>query len=154
MDETARQNLAEARALVAGTAPADLDGASLPDALSRLAARHGATLVVTGPVRPLPAGPEVVALRSCQEALANARKHAGSSAAVEIALTYADDILTLSVRDDGRGFDAGAPCDGYGLAGLRARATEVGGSARIRSRPGDGTTVTVSLPVSTLRSTR
>ncbi|MCH5673396.1 sensor histidine kinase [Streptomyces gilvus] len=154
MDETARQNLAEARALVAGTAPADLDGASLPDALSRLAARHGATLVVTGPVRPLPAGPEVVALRSCQEALANARKHAGSSVAVGIELTYADDTLTLSVRDDGRGFDADAPCAGYGLAGLRARAGEVGGSARIRSIPGDGTTVTVSLPISPVRSAR
>lgn len=154
MDETARQNLAEARALVAGTAPADLDGASLPDAFSRLAARHEATLVVTGPVRPLPAGPEVVALRACQEALANARKHAGSSAVVGIALTYADDTLTLSVRDDGSGFDPGTPCAGYGLAGLRARATEVGGSARIRSTPGDGTTVTVSLPISPVRSAR
>jgi signal transduction histidine kinase len=156
MDETARQNLAEARALVAGGAPADLDGTSLPDALRRLAARHEATLDVSGPVRPLPAGPEVVALRSCQEALANARKHAGSSAAVGIALAYSDDTLTVSVRDDGCGFDPGAPCDGYGLAGLRARAGEVGGTAQIRSTPGDGTTVTVrlpvSLPVSPLRS--
>ncbi|WP_367324494.1 sensor histidine kinase [Streptomyces sp. HUAS ZL42] len=148
MDETARQNLAEARALVSGGTPADLEGASLPDALRRLAARHDATLDVTGPVRPLPAGPEVVALRSCQEALANARKHAGSSVAVGIALTYADNTLTVSVRDDGCGFEPGAPCDGYGLAGLRARATEVGGTAQISSRPGDGTTVTVRLPVS------
>lgn len=152
MDETARQNLAEARALVAGAAPADLDGSSLPDALRRLAARQGATLEVTGPVRPLPAGPEVVALRSCQEALANARKHAGSSAAVGIALQYADDTLTVSVSDDGHGFDPGTPCEGYGLAGLRARAGEVGGTARIRSTPGDGTTVTVSLPVTPVRS--
>lgn len=148
MDETARQNLAEARALVAGAAPADLDGSSLPDALRRLAARHGATLEVTGPVRPLPAAPEVVALRACQEALSNARKHAGSSASVGIALAYRDDTLTVSVRDDGCGFDPGAPSVGYGLAGLRARATEVGGTARIRSTPGDGTTVTVRLPVS------
>ncbi|MCD9877387.1 sensor histidine kinase [Streptomyces guryensis] len=152
MDETARQNLAEARALVAGAAPADLNGTSLPDALRRLAARHQATLEVKGPVRPLPAAPEVVALRSCQEALANARKHAGSSAAVGIALAYSDDALTVSVRDDGCGFDAGTPCEGYGLAGLRARAGEVGGTAQIRSTRGAGTTVTVSLPVSPLRS--
>ena len=152
MDETARQNLAEARALVAGGAPADLDGTSLPDALRRLAARHQAVLDVTGPVRPLPAGPEVVALRSCQEALANARKHAGSSAVVGIELAYAEDTLTVSVRDDGRGFDPDVPGDGYGLAGLRARAVEVGGTARISSTPGDGTTVTVSLPVSPVRS--
>ncbi|MGW1212052.1 sensor histidine kinase [Streptomyces sp. NPDC002499] len=153
MDATARQNLAEARALVAGGAPADLDGASLPDALHRLAARHEATLDVTGPVRPLPAAPEVVALRSCQEALANARKHAGSSATVDVALAYADDTVTVSVRDDGCGFDPGVPCAGYGLAGLRARATEVGGKARIHSSPGDGTTVTVVLPVAIPRST-
>lgn len=152
MDETARQNLAEARALVAGAAPADLNGTSLPDALRRLAARHEATLDVTGPVRPLPAAPEVVALRSCQEALANARKHAGGSAAVGIALAYSEDALTVSVRDDGRGFDPGSPCDGYGLAGLRSRVIEVGGTAQIRSTPGNGTTVTVRLPVSSPRS--
>ncbi|MEV6172181.1 sensor histidine kinase [Streptomyces sp. NPDC051954] len=152
MDETARQNLAEARALVAGGTPADLDGASLPDALGRLAARHDATLKVTGPVRALPAGPEVVALRSCQEGLANARKHAGSSTSVAIGLAYADDTLTVSVRDDGCGFDAGAVHDGYGLAGLRARAAEVGGTAQVSSAPGDGTTVTVRLPVPAARS--
>ncbi|MEU4166711.1 sensor histidine kinase [Streptomyces sp. NPDC026665] len=147
MDETARQNLAEARALVTGGTPADLDGATLPDALRRLAARHDASIAVTGPVRPLPAGPEVVILRSCQEALANARKHAGSSPAVTVGLAYAADSLALSVRDDGRGFDPAAPVDGYGLAGLRARAAEAGGTASIRSAPGDGTTVRVTLPV-------
>ncbi|MFJ9025918.1 sensor histidine kinase [Streptomyces sp. NPDC102259] len=152
MDETARQNLAEARALVAGGAPADLHGASLPDALRRLAARHGTELRMTGPVRPLPAGPEVVALRACQEALANARRHAGSSVTVGIALTYADEALTVSVRDDGCGFDPHTTTGGYGLAGLRARATEAGGTALVDSTPGDGTTVTVRLPVPPPRS--
>lgn len=152
MDETARLNLAEARALVTGGAPADLDGATLPDALFRLAARHAAQLEVTGAVRPLPAGPEVVALRSCQEALTNCRKHAGSSATATIGLDYADDCLTLSVRDDGQGFDPRADQDGYGLAGLRARAGEVGGSVEVRSAPGGGTAVTVRLPVPAPRS--
>jgi signal transduction histidine kinase len=94
-----------------------------------------------------------VVLRSCQEALTNARKHAGSSAAVSIALAYADEALTVSVRDDGHGFDPAAPVGGYGLAGLRARAAEVGGTAQVRSTPGDGTTVTVRLPVPPERST-
>lgn len=57
MDETARLNLAEARALVTDGTPADLAGATLPDALFRLTARHSAKLAVTGQVRPLPAGP-------------------------------------------------------------------------------------------------
>jgi signal transduction histidine kinase len=148
MDETARQNLAEARALVTSGTPADLDGASLPDALRRLVDRHGAaTLAVTGPVRRLPAGTEVVALRSCQEGLTNARKHAGSSVPVAIHLRYTDASLTVAVHDDGCGFDPAAECSGYGLAGLRARAAEAGGTATVRSAPGDGTTVTVRLPV-------
>ncbi|MGP4012922.1 sensor histidine kinase, partial [Streptomyces sp. 4N124] len=111
-----------------------------------------AKLEVTGPVRALPAGPEVVALRSCQEALANARKHAGNSVTVGITLAYAAETLTVSVRDDGRGFDPGAVHDGYGLAGLRARAAEVGGTAQVGSAPGEGTTVTVRLPVPAVRS--
>jgi signal transduction histidine kinase len=147
MDGTARQNLAEARALVTGGTPADLDGASLPDALRRLAARHEASVAVSGSVRALPAGAEVVVLRACQESLSNARKHAGGSADVSVTLAYADEALTVRVHDDGCGFDPSAPSDGYGLVGLRARAAEVGGTAMVRSAPGDGTTVTVRLPV-------
>ncbi|MGW1915113.1 sensor histidine kinase [Streptomyces sp. NPDC002076] len=147
MDDMARRNLTEARALVAGSAPADLAGASLPDALDRLTARHAATLEVTGPVRTLPAGVEVVALRACQEALTNAQKNAGSSARVGVRLDYADGTLTVSVHDDGRGFDPVAVPSGYGLAELRARAAEAGGTAAVRSAPGDGTTITVRLPV-------
>jgi signal transduction histidine kinase len=71
---------------------------------------------------------------------------------VEICLAYADEALTVSVRDDGCGFDPRAVTWGYGLAGLRARATEVGGTAEVRSAPGDGTTVTVRLPVPPPRS--
>ncbi|TGB12962.1 sensor histidine kinase [Streptomyces sp. MZ04] len=147
MEATARQNLAEARALVAGRAPADLDGGSLPDALRRVAARHDAALGVTGEVRALPPGLEVVALRSCQEALANVRKHAGPDASARVALAYAEGSLTVAVRDTGCGFDPGAPHEGYGLPGLRARAAEFGGTAEVTSGPGRGTTVTVLLPI-------
>lgn len=147
MEATARQNLAEARALVAGRAPADLDGGSLPDALRRLAARHKAEVSVTGDVRPLPPGLEVVALRSCQEALANVHRHAGPGASASVALAYARGSLTLAVRDTGCGFDPGLPHPGYGLRGLRARAAEVSGTAEVASGPGEGTTVTVLLPI-------
>ncbi|MFI6286420.1 sensor histidine kinase [Streptomyces sp. NPDC051018] len=149
MAETARQNLAEARALVAGGAPADLDGSSLPDALRRLTARHGspAALEVTGRVRPLEPALEVVALRASQEALANAARHAGPRAAVSIVLSYTDTRLLLSVTDTGCGFDQSVPRPGYGLSGLRSRAAEVGGSAEVRTAPGAGTTVSVTLPL-------
>jgi signal transduction histidine kinase len=149
MAGTARQNLAEARALVAGGAPVDLDGSSLPDALRRLATRHAAaaSVEVTGAARPLAPGIEVVALRTCQEALANAAKHAGPKAAVAIALAYDDAALHVSVRDTGCGFDDSVSLRGYGLNGVRARAAEVGGSAEVRSAPGRGTTVSVRLPL-------
>ncbi|WP_327290091.1 sensor histidine kinase [Streptomyces sp. NBC_01198] len=154
MAGTARENLAEARALVAGNAPAGLDGGSLPDALRRLAARHAeqtgapATVGITGAVRALPAAVDVVALRSCQEALANARRHAGPAVPVALDLHYAEDTLRIAVRDTGCGFDpAGPPGTGYGLPGLRARAAEMGGTAAVDSAPGRGTSVTVTLPL-------
>lgn len=149
MASTARQNLAEARALVAGGAPADLDGGSLPDAVRRLAARHDppATLTVTGDARALPPALEVVALRACQESLANAAKHAGPGTPVRIGLAYGADALTVSVRDDGAGFDPASPSPGYGLRGLRARAAEAGGTASVDSAAPGGTTVTVTLPI-------
>ncbi|SCF70833.1 hypothetical protein GA0115255_103625, partial [Streptomyces sp. Ncost-T6T-2b] len=56
---------------------------------------------MNGGVRPLPTAYEVVALRACQEALANTRKHAGPSVPVTVLLAYAPDALTLSVRDEG-----------------------------------------------------
>ncbi|MFJ8212280.1 sensor histidine kinase [Streptomyces sp. NPDC096033] len=149
MEATARQNLAEARALVAGGAPADLDGCSLPDAVRRLAARHDppAAVTVTGRARPLPPGLEAVALRTCQESLANAAKHAGPGALAAVSLTYAEDGLTVEVRDTGRGFRPSAPTCGYGLRGLAARAADAGGTAVVRSAPSEGTTVTVTLPI-------
>ncbi|MFD0416269.1 histidine kinase [Streptomyces sp. NPDC127108] len=147
MQATARQNLAEARSLVAGRAPDDLRGGSLPDALRRVAARHGAAVTVTGTARPLPPGLEVVALRSCQEALANTAKHAGPDAEVRVALGYRPGALTLTVSDSGRGFDTGAHHEGFGLRGLRTRAAEVSGTAKVVSAPGRGTTVTVRLPL-------
>ncbi|MEW2522678.1 sensor histidine kinase [Actinacidiphila alni] len=157
MARTARENLAEARALVAGGAPADLHDSSLPDAVRRLAARHaeqtgaGAAVEVTGTVRGLPAAVEVVVLRTCQEALANARRHAGPAADVALGLDYGTGLLRLRVRDTGRGFDPERPAAGYGLAGLRARAAEMGGEARVESAPGRGTTVTVRLPLEAAR---
>jgi signal transduction histidine kinase len=132
--ETARQNLAEARALVAALTPVDLQAAPLPEAIGRLVDRFGAEtgvpirLTVTGETPGLPANAEVVLLRAAQEALANVRKHAGASR-VEVSL----DGAALTVTDDGAGFDPAAPTAGYGLAGMRRRVEEVGGTLVIHS---------------------
>jgi signal transduction histidine kinase len=144
---TARENLAEARALVAGLAPAPLDQAGLGDALARLAARAEeefgvrATFVTSGSARSLGTGAEVVLLRVCQEALSNVRKHSGARSA-EVLLSYLDDGVRLDVTDDGTGFSPGLVSGGFGLRGMRARVNEIGGDLAVRSEPGAGTTVT------------
>ena len=145
--ETARQNLAEARGLVAALSPADLQVAPLPEALGRLASRFtsetglAATFSVAGTVAPLAANQEVVLLRAAQEALANVRKHAGACS-VAVTLTFAPGSVVLVVADDGIGFEPAAPAAGFGLAGMRRRVAEIGGALTVHSGP-TGTTVEV-----------
>ncbi|MFF5227300.1 sensor histidine kinase [Dactylosporangium sp. NPDC000521] len=160
---TARDNLAEARALVAALSPADLRTAGLGDAvrrqLSRLAAETGIRTAchlppATGALVDLPTAQQVVLLRALQEALTNVRKHAGATA-VDVWLTTTGTSVVLTVTDDGVGFtlpagassgaDAAAAASGYGLAVLRARVEDAGGVCTVDSRPGAGTTVTVEL---------
>ena len=149
--ETARQNLAEARSLVAALPPVDLQAAPLPEAVRRLAERLGrelavpATVRVDGVPRSLPPNHDVVLLRAAQEALANVRKHAGARR-VAVELAYGERGTTLAVTDDGTGFAPDSRPDGFGLAGMRARAEDVGGVLEVDSRVGGGTTVRLRLP--------
>ncbi|MGY2127597.1 sensor histidine kinase [Blastococcus sp. SYSU DS0617] len=158
IEEVARENLAEARAMVAAFAPVALDSATLVEALQRLAERFGretgivtrvdtAALGSTGPA--LSRAEEIVLLRGAQEALANVRRHAAASAVVlRMSRVGSGDGAQVSVHveDDGVGFDP-AVSAGVGLAGLRDRAEEVGGAVDVRSAPGEGTRVTVRVPV-------
>lgn len=149
--QTAREGLAEARAMVAALAPADLQGEALHEALRRVTDRIGAELgiaarfEVCGPARPLPPTAEVVLLRAAQEALANVRKHA-RAADVRVVLSYDAGAVRLEVRDDGAGFDPAQVNGGYGLRGMRSRILQVGGSLLVRARPGAGTTLSVEVP--------
>jgi signal transduction histidine kinase len=78
------------------------------------------------------------------EGLANVMKHARATRA-SVRLSLEGDRLLVEVSDDGSGF-APAEAPGSGLTGLRDRIEAVGGSFRIRSRPGEGTTLSMSLP--------
>jgi len=85
--------------------------------------------------------------RIMQEALNNAAKHSGTKRA-EVKLSFAPDLLTLSIRDFGSGLPAvkkGAN-PGLGLIAMRERASIVGGHLKIDSAPNSGTTVSVSVP--------
>jgi signal transduction histidine kinase len=152
VESTARDNLAEARALVAATSPAPLQGSTLGEALKRLAARFGeetgARVELTDTHAPgLSSAEEVVLLRSAQEALTNVRRHAGART-VRVALRQDRDGTVLEVSDDGRGLsgEAGAS-EGYGLRGMRERAAAEGGTLEVGPGPdGSGTRVAVRLP--------
>lgn len=146
---TAQENLAETRALIAALAPPSLAGASLEEALRRLAKSFEtpANVLVEGTARPLAPATEVALLRVAQEGLANVRKHARASAA-ELALAYTPQSVRLTLTDDGCGFDPEEARDGYGLRGMRARVTRAGGTLSVKSEPGAGTALTVELPCS------
>ncbi|HZE48896.1 MAG TPA: sensor histidine kinase [Jatrophihabitantaceae bacterium] len=150
MQRTARQNLTEARALIAALAPADLAGADLGEALrrvcDRLAAEHSVRVLleVCGPPAPLTRNADVVVVRAVQEALANVGRHA-SARAVAVRLEYrAEGGVRLTVTDDGCGLAADA-VEGFGIAGMRARAADVGGQLDVLGSP-DGTVVRLELP--------
>ena len=156
IEEVARENLAEARAMVAAFAPVALDSATLLEALQRLTERFGretglSTRVDTaalGAGGALSRAQEIVLLRGAQEALANVRRHASATAVVLRVSRIGEGAqaqVSVHVEDDGVGFDPAAAA-GVGLAGLRDRAEQVGGAVDVASAPGRGTRVTVRVP--------
>lgn len=152
---TARTSLEEARRVVHALRPLSLDQRSLPDAIERTAIRWQEetdiplTTTTTGDPIPLHPDIEVTLLRAAQEALANIRKHAQATA-VQLTLSYIDDVVVLDVQDNGVAFAgaAASPLSGsYGLQAMRERVEQCGGSVTLESEPGEGTTVVVSIPI-------
>lgn len=155
IEALAQHSLTDLRRIVAALAPAELEGAALAAAVERmLTAAHddtgAATSLTVDPGLPaLSTSQEVVFLRVAQSALANVRQHAR---ATSVSVILADDsgTVTMTVSDDGEGFDveaAAVPSTSYGLAAMRSRLTEFGGSLEVRSAPGEGTTLVAALPV-------
>jgi signal transduction histidine kinase len=91
----------------------------------------------------LSAAIEYAVYRVAQEALSNVARHAGVAQA-QVELRFSPDELTLCVSDAGRGFSTRTP-SGQGLLGMRDRAAEIGADLDIRSGPGDGTRVRLSV---------
>jgi signal transduction histidine kinase len=113
-----------------------------------LSARSGARVEVVDAGFPaaLPAGLSLDLYRILQESLSNVERHAGARR-VDVRLLGGRSTLRLRVRDDGRGFDPAAPpASGLGIGNLRERAALLGGRLLLRSRPGAGTEVGVTLP--------
>lgn len=132
-----------------------LEGNNLAEALKKLAAfTTSSTLVphvtVSGTPVDLPRRTTHHLLRIAQEATTNAERHA-SAQRIEIHLDYAADAVSLTIEDDGVGFnpeDALNRQGHFGLTGMRGRARSIGGELSLRSAPGAGTSIRIVVPLS------
>lgn len=109
------------------------------------------TVAVSGSEHGLSPEAKLVLFRIAQEALANVKRHSAASKAV-IKLQCGASGTSLMISDDGKGFEVpqllgDLARDGMlGLTGMRERATLIGGTLQVESKPGEGTVVTADLP--------
>jgi signal transduction histidine kinase len=94
---------------------------------------------------------EIHIYRIVQEAVTNVVKHSGATEAT-VVLKHRPAKVSLSIRDNGRGFDPAQPATqahdlGYGLSGIAERVQILGGTLLIDSRPGGGTSLTMEIPL-------
>jgi len=145
---TARENLDEARRSVTNLRAGALEGRPLAQALASLVREFTSesgirvTLETRGSCAlTLPVEAELY--RIAEQALANVRQHAGAKS-VKIALACTPRSTSLTIEDDGVGFDIRrVPADRHGIEGMRERARIAGGTLRITSHRGKGTRIVV-----------
>ncbi|MBI4553146.1 MAG: GAF domain-containing protein [Candidatus Latescibacteria bacterium] len=151
--ELARANLEEGRRAMLDLRAAPLEGYSLAEALTRLTN----TIATEYPIRvscstrgdnhPLPIRIQSGLFRIAQEALNNIVQHA-QACQVSVQLVTMPGHVHLTIRDDGCGFDPSMlPPNHYGLIGIHERAKLLEGKVEIESRPEQGTTLDVSIPL-------
>ena len=113
-------------------------------------------LNIGGTYRPLSSTVEAEVLRIAQESLTNAQRHAQATH-ITLDLRYHSNHLTLTITDDGRGFnpsDATLPAQGhFGLQGMRERAAQINATLTIKSGPETGTTITLDVPIPAAKGT-
>jgi PAS domain S-box-containing protein len=147
------KNIEDVRGMAFRLRPGVLDDLGLVDALDWYTTDFERRTEITcvfeyDNVPPLIETVATAAYRITQEAITNVARHAFASR-VEVVLKSRNSSLTLAIVDDGRGFD---PLDlsdseGLGVAGMRERASLVGGTLEVYSQPGEGTRVFFKVPV-------
>lgn len=149
----AKEGLTEARRSVQALRPQVLEDTDLAGALTNFTARmaigSGLQVVcqVLGTPVMLPEDVESNLLRIAQEAFTNTLKHAQADA-VEIQLSYHTGCVQLRVQDNGQGFDSSLSlAQGYGIVSMRERSQKIGAEITIASQLGQGTTITVTVPI-------
>lgn len=149
--ETAGENLREARRVVQALRPGVLEGTSLTEALNKVAEHAPEKVAVhvhtdIGPEADIGVPMATAIVRIAQESVANAVQH-GKATRVDISAQRTQNCLHLQIRDNGCGFDPAAPVadTSFGIANMRRRAAELGGSLRIDS-DAQGTVIEVEIP--------
>jgi signal transduction histidine kinase len=150
IERISEEALRDMQALLIELRPGSLDDAGLAPALQEICAAYQHRLGVTVDASlddvTVPAPVEHALLRITQEACTNAVRH-GHARRLAVSMTRQDGHVELAVRDTGTGFDPAAPHTGSGLAHIRDRVAELGGTVDIDSAPGRGTALTVWVPV-------
>ncbi len=156
--DVVKRALNQVRDLSLDLHPSILDDLGLAAALrwylGRQAERSGIEVSVDASRldRRLPKPVETACFRICQEAVTNVIKHAHASR-VAVSIGVEDGKVRMTVADDGRGFDVEEAHErtrrqpSLGLIGMEERATLLGGSLEVASRPGEGAEIRVSLPL-------
>ena len=150
--ELAKNGLSEAKRSVEALRPQLLENSDLSKALNHIATQMSShtdtstVLEVMGTAYPLPVEVENNLLRIGQEAVTNAFKYAKANT-IQIELIYEATQFILRVNDNGQGFDRESPCfsNGFGFLGMRERADRIGAKLAVKSQPGKGTEVVVSI---------
>ncbi|MFQ6026439.1 MAG: histidine kinase, partial [Dehalococcoidia bacterium] len=154
--DLARDSLQEARRSVWDLRAGPLEGKTLSEALQEETEKLSnaenirTSVAVQGPEKVLSMGIESALLRIGQESLTNVLKYARATE-VSVILAFADSSVTLTVRDNGVGFDPESPTPrsreggGFGLINMRERVRVLGGELKVQSAPGQGTLVEASL---------
>jgi signal transduction histidine kinase len=153
MEGVVDHTMREMRAMLLELRPVDLHDDGLGSTLAelfrsyeeRLGIRVLSDLGDLGEVTLEPAA-EHGMLRIVQEALGNAARHGGATA-IGVTAAEGEGRVTMEIIDNGRGFDTASTSHGMGLASMRERVSGLGGSVEIRSTPGTGTSVRVTIPV-------
>src|SRR5947209_2747136 len=150
--ELARESLREARRSVQALRPQALEEKQLSEALKDLIEKmtRGTTVhanfSLQGKRRKLPPEWESNLLRIGQEALTNVLRHARANE-FKVLLVFDSSEIRLELRDNGCGFDPQRKHEGFGLQGMRERAEGMGGRLTIQSAAGQGTAISIVLPV-------
>lgn len=146
--------IADLRSRLTRLRPIALDELGLPQALESLALSHASDGIDVrlycsidhGPAHRLDPDLESALFRVAQEALANAAEH-GRAETVEVRISKRAGVISLTIVDDGVGFDPEADTDGRGLLGIEERIALLEGQLAVNSKPGQGTSIEAQVPV-------